>query len=114
MYTCGSCGRRILLGGGKKGMDPVHILSQLGVRCTECLHQRGPDEEPPREPSKTRGAATKARWDAMTPEQRWQAAHRLYWTMRRHKAAFIQSQHPDWPEARVEAEVRDVFAHART
>ena len=50
----------------------------------------------------------------MTPEQRWQAAHRLYWTMRRHKAAFIQSQHPDWPEARVEAEVRDVFAHART
>ena len=77
MYTCGSCGRRILLGGGKTGMDPVHILSQLGVRCTECLHQRGPDEEPPREPSKTRGAATKARWDAMTPEQRAAAGGRM-------------------------------------
>jgi hypothetical protein len=50
----------------------------------------------------------------MTPAERWQAAHRLYWTMRRHKAAFVQSQHPDWPAARVEAEVREIFAHART
>ena len=50
----------------------------------------------------------------MTPEQRWQAARRLYWTMRRHKAAFIQSQHPDWPESRVAAEVRELFCHART
>jgi hypothetical protein len=50
----------------------------------------------------------------MTPEQRWHAAHRLYWTMRRHKAAFLHSQHPDWPESRVEAEVRDIFSHART
>jgi hypothetical protein len=50
----------------------------------------------------------------MTPGQRWQAAHRLYWTCRRHKAAFLRSQHPDWPEERVENEVRDIFAHART
>ena len=50
----------------------------------------------------------------MTPEQRWHAAHRLYWTMRRHKAAFLHGQHPDWPESRVEAEVRDIFSHART
>jgi hypothetical protein len=50
----------------------------------------------------------------MTPEQRWRAAHRLYWTMRRHKSAFIQSQHPDWPEGRVAAEVREIFSHART
>jgi hypothetical protein len=50
----------------------------------------------------------------MTPEQRWRAAHQLYWTMRRHKAAFLQSQHPDWPQARVEAEVREIFSHART
>jgi hypothetical protein len=34
--------------------------------------------------------------------------------MRRHKAAFLHSQHPDWPESRVEAEVRDIFSHART
>lgn len=41
----------------------------------------------------------------MTPGQRWDAAHRLYWTMRRHKAAFLQSQHPEWPDQQVDAEV---------
>ena len=50
----------------------------------------------------------------MTPEQRWRAAHRLYWTMRRHKTAFLQSQHPDWPAPRVAAEVLAIFSHART
>ena len=50
----------------------------------------------------------------MTPEQRWQAAQRLYWTMRRHKTAFVRSQHPDWPEKRVETEVRQIFSRART
>jgi hypothetical protein len=34
--------------------------------------------------------------------------------MRRHKAAFLQSQHPDWPAERVAAEVRRIFLHART
>jgi hypothetical protein len=50
----------------------------------------------------------------MTPEQRWRAAHRLYWTMRRHKAAFLRSQHPEWPEQKVDDEVRRIFSHART
>ena len=50
----------------------------------------------------------------MTPGERWKVAHRLYWTMRRHKTAFLQSQHPDWTIERVEAEVRDIFLHART
>jgi hypothetical protein len=50
----------------------------------------------------------------MTPEQRWHAAHRLYWTMRRHKAAFLRSQHPDWTDDKVEGEVRSIFLHART
>jgi hypothetical protein len=50
----------------------------------------------------------------MTPEQRWRAAHRLYWTARRHKAAFLRSLHPDWPGERVEGEVRRTFANART
>jgi hypothetical protein len=50
----------------------------------------------------------------MTPEQRWRAAHRLYWTMRRHKTAFLQHQHPEWPPERVAAEVRAIFSHART
>src|SRR5579871_2228784 len=42
----------------------------------------------------------------LTPEQRWQAAHRLYWTMRRHKAAFLRTQHPDWSEEQIQQEVR--------
>jgi hypothetical protein len=50
----------------------------------------------------------------MTPAQRWQAAYRLYWTMRRHKTAFLQSQHPDWPLQKVEDEVRRLFSNART
>jgi hypothetical protein len=50
----------------------------------------------------------------MTPEQRWHAAYRLYWTCRHHKAAFLQSLHPDWPEATVAAEVRRIFQNART
>ena len=48
----------------------------------------------------------------MTPDQRWQAARRLYWTVRRHKTAFLQSQHSDWSTAQVEAEVCRVFLHA--
>jgi hypothetical protein len=50
----------------------------------------------------------------MTPAQRWHAASRLYWTARRHKAAFVRSQHPDWPEARVAVTVLEFFSHART
>jgi hypothetical protein len=50
----------------------------------------------------------------MTPEQRWRAAHRLYWTCRRHKTAFIRSQHPDWTAQRVDDEVRRIFQNART
>jgi hypothetical protein len=50
----------------------------------------------------------------MTPERRWRMAYRLYWTCRRHKAAFLQSQHPDWSEDQVQKEVRRIFTHART
>jgi hypothetical protein len=50
----------------------------------------------------------------MTPEQRWRAAHRLYWTARRHKGAFLRSLHPEWPDERIEGEVRRTFASART
>jgi len=49
----------------------------------------------------------------MTPAQRWHSAQRLYWTMRRHKTAFDQSQHPDWSEQEVQAEVRRIFSNAR-
>jgi hypothetical protein len=50
----------------------------------------------------------------MTPGQRWRAAHRLYWTCRRHKAAFIRGQHPEWTDQKVDDEVRRIFQNART
>ena len=50
----------------------------------------------------------------MTQEQRWQAGRRLYWTLRRHKAAFLRQQHPEWTEAAVAAAVRRSFLHARS
>jgi hypothetical protein len=51
---------------------------------------------------------------AMTPEQRWNAARQLYWTVRRHKEAFLRHQHPDWSEERLKREVRDIFLRARS
>ena len=60
-----------------------------------------PDEEP--------SAEQIAILRRMTPEQRWQAARRLYWACRRHKAAYIQSLHPGWPDEQVEAEVGRIF-----
>jgi len=50
----------------------------------------------------------------LTPEERYRASRDLYWTLRRHKAAFLRSLHPDWDDARLEAEVRRIFLHART
>jgi len=50
----------------------------------------------------------------MTPEQRWRAAHRLYWTCRRHKAAFLRNEHPHWPESQVQSEVKRIFSNVRT
>ncbi len=51
---------------------------------------------------------------AMTPEQRWTAARQLYWTMRRHKAAYLKSRYSDWSDARIQQEVRDCFFNARS
>jgi hypothetical protein len=50
----------------------------------------------------------------MTPERRWRAAHLLYWTMRRHKTAFLRSQHPEWSDEQLYTTVRDIFLNART
>jgi hypothetical protein len=46
---------------------------------------------------------------AMTPEQRLNAAMRLYWSARELKAAYTRSMHPDWSEEQVRKEVRDAF-----
>ena len=50
----------------------------------------------------------------MTPEQRWRAARQLYWTLRRHKAAFLHELHPEWSDEQVERETRRIFLHARS
>ena len=50
----------------------------------------------------------------MSPQQKWLAALRLYWSARRWKAAWIRHQHPDWTEDQVQQTVREVFANART
>jgi len=53
------------------------------------------------------------RFRSMTHEERWRAAHRLYWSARRLKAAFIRQQHPEWSDERVEDEVKKAFRYAR-
>ena len=50
----------------------------------------------------------------LTPEARYRASREMYWTLRRHKAAFLRSLHADWSEQEVEAEVRRIFMDART
>ncbi|MCP5528146.1 MAG: hypothetical protein H7A47_15245 [Verrucomicrobiales bacterium] len=66
----------------------------------------GPDERPSREQIEA--------LRRLTPEQRWVAARQLYWTVRRHKTAFLQQTHPDWSPEQVDAEVRRLFLHARS
>jgi hypothetical protein len=51
---------------------------------------------------------------AMTGARRLLLAERLYWSARKMKAAGLRSQHPDWPEERLNDEVREIFGHART
>lgn len=51
---------------------------------------------------------------AMTPAQRWEQAVKLRQNAWALKAAGLRMQHPDWDEARVQAEVRRIFLYART
>ena len=50
---------------------------------------------------------------AMTPEQKLEAAMRLYWSARELKAAALRSFHPDWSEEKIQQEVRHAFLTAR-
>jgi len=60
------------------------------------------------------GAEQVATLRRMTPEQRWRTARALYWTARRHKAAFLRSLHPDWSDETIAEEVKRIFLNART
>lgn len=65
-----------------------------------------PDEQP--------GPEQIAIYRRMTPERRLAIAEQLYWEARELKAAWLRSQHPDWPEKRVAREVTRIFSNART
>lgn len=63
------------------------------------------------------GGPSREQWERLrrlTPEERYRASRDLYWTLRRHKAAFLRRCHPDWDTARVEAELRRIFLRARS
>jgi len=66
MYRCKECGGRIQ---GIPG-DPVHDLSKRGVICTPCLRKPEPAAPQAVDGRSARGAATKARWDAMPAKER--------------------------------------------
>jgi len=51
---------------------------------------------------------------AMSGERRLRLAEELYWSARKMKAAGVRSQHPDWAEEQVNAEVRKIFLYARS
>ena len=51
---------------------------------------------------------------AMSGERRLRLAERLYWSARKMKLAGLRAQHPEWSEARLVAEARRTFLHART
>jgi hypothetical protein len=48
----------------------------------------------------------------MTPGRRLEVAEQLYWSARKLKTAGVRSQHPDWPEEKVSAEVNRIFLHS--
>lgn len=51
---------------------------------------------------------------ALSGEDRLRLAEQLYWSARKMKAAGLRSQHPDWPETRVNSEVTRIFVRARS
>jgi hypothetical protein len=48
----------------------------------------------------------------MTGERRLELAEEMFWSARSLKVAGVRSQHPDWPEEKVIAEVNRIFLHA--
>lgn len=51
---------------------------------------------------------------AMSGERRLKLAEQMFWSARKLKAAGVRSQHPDWPEEKIIAEVNRIFLHARS
>lgn len=50
---------------------------------------------------------------AMPGERRLKLAEQMFWSARKLKAAGVRSQHPDWSEEKVMAEVNRIFLNVR-
>lgn len=50
---------------------------------------------------------------AMTGQRRLELAGMLYRSARKMKTIGVRSQHPDWSEEKINAEVNRIFLHAR-
>ncbi|HID30701.1 MAG TPA: hypothetical protein EYP19_11950 [Desulfobacterales bacterium] len=50
----------------------------------------------------------------LTPEQKLRIAEGLYRHARELKAAGLRAPHPNWPEGKIQEEVRKIFLYART
>ncbi len=48
----------------------------------------------------------------LTPQQRWETARKLYWSARDLRASVLRSQHPEWSEDDIQAEVKRLFMYA--
>ncbi len=49
---------------------------------------------------------------AMPPARKLQLAGQFHDAARKLKARGLRAQHPDWPEERIEARVREIFLYA--
>jgi DNA-directed RNA polymerase subunit RPC12/RpoP len=74
MYRCVVCGRPITATPG----DAVHMITG-GPHCSECLGRKSAASmaAPAKVPSTGRADAARARWAAMTPEQKAERVRKL-------------------------------------
>jgi Rv0078B-related antitoxin len=76
------------------------------VRDAVLVRGRTPDDDPSPEQIEI--------YRRMTPGRRLEIAEQMYWSARRMKAAWLRTQHPDWSDSEVGAEVTRIFSHARS
>jgi hypothetical protein len=96
--------------------DPIAFLSPPSQKENRCglrlARSRARDQSVRVRTDEQPGADQIAVLRRHTPEQRWRTAHRLYWSARHHKAAFLRTQNPHWSEAQVQSETRRSFLYA--
>ena len=54
------------------------------------------------------------RFKSMTAEKKLRLSLNLYYTARELKRAWLKLQHPEWDNATVDEELKEIFKHART